>query len=338
MRSIIIICCFITANPVKAQMPDSVKNFIGKALNLMEQHSVFSAGLNWKNIRDTANALSKNAATFKEAAPGIQYAFNALGDKHGWLVFGDEEYRNPAFRPDTGRISQNIKQAASKGPKIYAGIVKKEYAYISIPFFGGQTEAQMTAFAQRRQDSLFTVINENTKGIIIDLRLNAGGNMFPMFAGLSNVLGETDFAIYPTAIKDSIEKNSITNNGVAVNGRVITPLPKTYGDLSAHPVALVIGPVTGSAGECLAAGFIGRDKTALIGETTAGYTTANDGFFLHGNDYGMVLAVGYLRDRYGNVYPENVKPDIEVLGGDDFFNPENDKKIQAAVKWIDLQK
>ncbi|MBK7124050.1 MAG: hypothetical protein IPH68_15450 [Chitinophagaceae bacterium] len=59
MRSIIIICCFITANPVKAQMPDSVKNFIGKALNLMEQHSVFSAGLNWKNIRDTANALSK---------------------------------------------------------------------------------------------------------------------------------------------------------------------------------------------------------------------------------------------------------------------------------------
>ncbi|MBK7124052.1 MAG: hypothetical protein IPH68_15460 [Chitinophagaceae bacterium] len=61
-------------------------------------------------------------------------------------------------------------------------------------------------------------------------------------------------------------------------------------------------------------------------------------FFYTRNDYGMVLAVGYLRDRYGNVYPENVKPDIEVLGGDDFFNPENDKKIQAAVKWIDLQK
>lgn len=287
---ICIMMLFISVT-ARSQQPDSVKHFISNALHIMQKNSVFSGNVNWQQVRDTVYSVTSGASTFKDAAPGLQIAFNALGDKHGWLAFGEDEYRNPNFVIDTGRISANMKQAASKGPKIYAGIVNNEYAYISIPFFGGQTEAQMASFAQRIQDTLFTLVNENTRGIIIDLRLNAGGNMFPMIAGLSNVLGETDFAIYPTANKDSIERSSITKNGVAVNGRIITPLPKTYGDLSAHPVALIIGPVTGSAGECLAAGFIGRNKTALIGETTAGFTSANDGFLLHGNDYGMVLSV-----------------------------------------------
>lgn len=334
MRSIIALLLLVSSMQVKAQQPDSVKVFIDSALNSMQRNSVYAGKLNWKAIRDSAYAMSRNASTYMEAAPGIKYAFNALGDKHGWLVFKDEEYRNPAFKPDTGRISLNIKQAALKGGKIYSGIVKHEYAYISIPFFGGQTPQQVNAFAQRIQDSLFNQVNENTKGIIIDLRLNAGGNMYPMFAGLVNVFGETDFAIYPTAIKDSVERSSITNKGIEINGQLVTPSPKTYGDLSAHPVAVIIGPVTGSSGECLAAGFVGRKNTVLIGEATAGYTTANDGFRLPGGDYGMVLAVGYLRDRYGNVYHENVKPNITVTAGDDFFNRENDKKIQAAMNWI----
>ena len=134
-----------------------------------------------------------------------------------------------------------------------------------------------------------------------------------------------------------MENNTINKEGVTLNGKVITKLPKTCGDLSRLPVAVIIGPVTGSAGECLAAGFIGRDKTILIGETTAGFTTANNGYLLAGEDYGMVLAVGYLRDRKGNIYMENVKPDIYVTGGDDFFKRDQDKKIQEAVKWLNKQ-
>jgi len=51
----------------------------------------------------------------------------------------------------------------------------------------------------------------------------------------------------------------------------------------------------------------------------------------------MVLAVDHLRDRYANVYYDDVKPDIPVTGGDNFFDRENDKKIQAAMKWINAQ-
>lgn len=337
MRSIIIIIALVSSLQVKAQQPDSVRKFIDSALSTMQRNSVYAARLNWKNIRDTAYALTKNATNLMEAAPGIKYAFDALGDKHGWLVFRDEMYRNPNFVFDTTRNTENMKKAAANGARLYSGIVQEEYAYISIPYFGGQTPDKVMAFAQRIQDSLYKTVNERTKGIIIDLRLNAGGNMFPMIAGLSNVLGQTDFALYPMTDDIGFERSCITKDGIAVNGTIITPLPKTYGDLSAHPVALILGPMTASAGECVAASFVGRSRTIFVGEPTGGYTTTNNGFLLHGDDYGMVLAVDHLRDRYANIYYDDVKPDIRIIGGDDFFNRESDKKIQAAMKWIDAQ-
>ena len=171
-----------------AQQPDSVKIFVDSALNIMQSHSMYSDKVNWKEVRLKVKDLAGHAKNYAEAGDAVKYAFNALGDKHGWLVLDDKDYRNPDFKPDTGRLSANIKQAASKGPKVYAGNVDG-YAYISIPFFGGHDTASMNAFAQRIQDSLCNYLSRDTKGAILDLRLNAGGNLYPMIVGVSNIYG-----------------------------------------------------------------------------------------------------------------------------------------------------
>jgi len=335
MRPVIAVLFLLSTMNIKAQQPDSVRIFIDSALHLMQNNSAFSKQVNWKKMETTVYRMSKNAKTYMEAAPAIKYAFDALNDKHGWLVFGNEDYHNPKFKPDTGRISANIKLAASKGPKIYCSIVNNSYAYISIPFFGGQTDEQMIRFAQRIQDSLCKVITPSTKGIIIDLRLNAGGNIAPMLAGVSNVLGNGDVSITTDNKGKITGRTTIENNNIIMDGITRTSLTRNCDDLSKLPVAVLIGPVTGSSGEAMAISFIGRDRTILIGEDTGGYTTANNGFLLAGDDYGMVLAVGYMTDRFGKAYHDNVKPAIEVNGGDDFFDHVKDKKIEAAVKWLD---
>lgn len=337
MRSAIALLLLLSTVNINAQQPDSVRIFIDSALHVMQHNSAFSKQVNWKMMKATVNRMSKHAKTYSEAAPAVKYAFDALGDKHGWLVFDGEDYHNPKFRPDTTRIPANIKLAASKGPKIYCSVVDNNYAYVSIPFFGGQTDEQMSRFAQRIQDSLCKVINSSTKGIIIDLRLNAGGNIAPMLAGLSNVLGNDDVSITANSKGAITGRTAIEGNKVIVDGVMRTSLGKSCTDLSKFPVAIIIGPVTGSSGEGMAIAFIGRNKAILIGENTAGYTTANNGFLLPGNNYGMVLAVDFMTDRFGNVYEENVKPDIEVKGGDDFFDHAKDKKIQAAVDWLGRQ-
>lgn len=317
----------------KAQSPDSVRLFVDSALNIFQHNSMYAHKLNWKTIRDTAFMLAKNAQTYNDAKPALQYAFNRLGDKHGWLVLNDEEYRNPEFKPDTGRISADIKAVAVKGPKLYNRIIDNRFAYISIPFFGGQTPEAMASYAQRIQDSICKNITTNTKGFIIDLRLNAGGNMYPMFAGISNIIGDGVISESKDEKTNTTSSCSIKGNAILIDDSVFTAVKTNCGNFSKYPVAVIIGPITGSAGECLAAALHARENTILIGETTAGYTTANLGFLLPGVNNGVVIGVGVLKDKTGKEYVDNVPPDVEVIG-DDFFNPEKDKKIKAAVQWL----
>jgi C-terminal processing protease CtpA/Prc len=317
-----------------AQRADSVKLFIDSALNIMQHNSIHANQLNWNVLRDSVETMTINATTYRDAYPALQYAFNRLDDKHGWLVFEDKDYKNPAFPPDTSRISADIKKAALKGPTIYAGRIENNYTYISIPFFGGQTPDAMKKFGQRIQDSLCHYVDYKTKGIILDLRLNAGGNMFAMLAGISNILGDGIIGKNVDSYGKISNVTAVKKNGIFINDSLFTSIDSSCGNLSKLPLAILLGPVTGSAGECVAVAFAGRPDTKLIGETTAGYVTANNGWYLPGKDNGIVLAVEYIRDINGKEYKENVKPDIEVIGGDSFFDRNNDKKIKAAVKWL----
>ena len=321
----------------QAQKPDSVKIFIDSALSIMQHNSINAGQLDWTQIRDSVEMMTAKAKDYRDVQPAIQYAFNRLGDKHGWLVFADKDYKNPAFPPDTSRISNDIKQTALKGPQVYAAQIKKKYTYLSIPFFGGQTPEAMKKFGERLQDSLCRYTDGKTKGFIIDLRLNAGGNMFAMLAGISNILGNGIIGKNVDRNGNAINITAVKNNRVIINDSLFTSINHNCGDYSKLPVALLIGPVTGSAGECVAVAFAGRPTTTLIGENTAGYVTANNGWYLPGKNNGIVLAVEYIRDVNGKEYKENVKPAVEIIGGDHFFDHQKDEKIKAALRWLKKQ-
>jgi carboxyl-terminal processing protease len=325
--------CLLFSFSVKAQNADSVRVLIDSALNIMQYKSVFGSKLDWQSIRANTYELASDAKTYQDAIPALRYAFDQLKDKHGWLVINDSTYGLRGYKADTGRLSQNIKAAALKGPRVYTEAVSADIAYISVPFFGGQTTAGMNAFAQKIQDSLCKNINSRTKGIIIDLRLNAGGNMYPMFVGVSNVLGDGVVAKTMDSKKNTTSVTELKNGSMTLLDTMLIRLKSTCGDLSRLPVAILTGPVTGSAGECLAVGFKGRQNTVLIGEETAGFTSANEGFYLPGTGNAIVTAMDFVHDRNGNEYRESVQPDIKVVG-DDFFNRNNDPKIRAALKWF----
>ena len=122
----------------QAQKPDSVKIFIDSALSIMQHNSINAGQLDWTQIRDSVEMMTAKAKDYRDVQPAIQYAFNRLGDKHGWLVFADKDYKNPAFPPDTSRISNDIKQTALKGPQVYAAQIKKKI-YVSLNTFFRRT-------------------------------------------------------------------------------------------------------------------------------------------------------------------------------------------------------
>ncbi|MFT3824668.1 MAG: S41 family peptidase [Chitinophagaceae bacterium] len=320
--------------PGKAQQPDSVKHLIDSTLHLMQQQSMYTKSVNWKNVYDSTYLLAGNAKTYEEAVPALRYAFDALHDHHGWLVINGKDYRNSHYIPDTNRINPATKATIAKGGKFYAGTIEKYYTYLSIPFFSGNSATGMHWFAQTLQDSLCKYSNTGTKGFIIDLRLNGGGNMYPMYAGIANLFSNGLIGSFIDHTGKETGNWSIKNNGVLLNDSILVQLERTCGNYSKFPVAVLTGPLTGSAGECIAFGLGARKNTRLFGETTAGFVTTNNGFLLPGTDNGIVLAVGLMKDHNGRIARENIKPDVSIIGGDNFEDRANDKKIQTALQWL----
>ncbi|RYZ22803.1 MAG: hypothetical protein EOO16_07580 [Chitinophagaceae bacterium] len=339
MRLYSLVFLLLVGGVASAQRPDSVSRLIDSALNVMEHRGLSSHKLNWKKLRSRVDAMSRNARTDRDAMPALFWAFDQLHDKHGWITIADSMHYNAQVKREKRTWSAGLDSALRRGPKLYNGIVAGKYAYISIHFFGRQTEEAMNGFAQQVRDSLCRNVTADTRGIIVDLRLNGGGNSFPMYQGIANVFGDR-------ALTEGVDGRGRTTGVFAIrSGRVTMHgnygdslqlrAPRGCGDLSALPVAVLISPVTGSSAEQLAMAFTSRPNSVLIGERTAGYVTANNGFELPGVNNGIVVAEGLTRNVHGKLFREAVYPDIEVIGEDDFVDREHDAKIRAAVKWLE---
>lgn len=97
-------------------------------------------------------------------------------------------------------------------------------------------------------------------------------------------------------------------------------------------IALLTSPYTASSAEALLTSFIGQKNVRIIGEPTAGYTTANDSFSYLGVQ--VLMATSVAEDRNGHINYVNILPDEQVILGDDLNDLSKDKKVAAAMKWF----
>jgi C-terminal processing protease CtpA/Prc len=185
--------------------------------------------------------------------------------------------------------------------------------------------------AQALNDSLCSILTQNLKGIIIDLRINGGGAMHPMILGLMQILGNGRLGAFKTK---RIENWVLKNNQFIVDTTIkATIVPKCVIDAHALPCVLLIGTGTGSSGEFLTIAFKGRAKTVFIGTETAGWITVNNGFPLSKITF-MNLSIGYGLDRNGKLYMQAIQPDIYLKKNDKFSSLVDDEKVKAAIKWL----
>lgn len=84
----------------------------------------------------------------------------------------------------------------------------------------------------------------------------------------------------------------------------------------APPVAVLLGPKTGSSGEAVALAFRGRPATRSFGQETAGFSTANKPTRL--SDGSILLLTGSISvDRNLQSDGRKLKPDVAVSDSDD---------------------
>ncbi len=331
-QTILILFLFFNSIITIGQIPahiDSIYSFI-------KRNSIHRNEVNWDNIDKGFKTKIKLAKTDIDSIKSFIYVFEELQDFHSSITYNGRQYSNyPVFDDSTLKyLIPLVNLSNQRTGSFIAKTLPENILYLQVPGIQAWGD-NVTVYAQNLSDTLCKYISGTTKGIVLDLRLNDGGQFTSMASGLSLLLGEKYIGGGVNIELNQTKMFTIKNNNLWINKNQMSNLiPKKNINLSKLPVAILIGPNTRSAGSILAISFKGRQNAILIGDNTAnGYTTGND-YFSYGNNFFLNLSTSFSIDRNKKVYKLSVSPDIFIRGEDDFYNIENDKKVKVAMKWL----
>lgn len=156
------------------------------------------------------------------------------------------------------------------------------------------------------------------RGWLIDLRQNSGGNLYPMLAGLGPLLGCGDLGwdVSPDGKREAWWYCRDTSHPEGASHITLVPSPVVLPDTL--PAVVLISGRTGSAGEALAMSFIGRPRTRIYGERSAGLATNNRICFLADSAL-LNITSGVMMDRTGGTHLEGIEPDRYVGSEEEAF-------------------
>ncbi|GAA4311300.1 S41 family peptidase [Nibribacter koreensis] len=310
---------------------DSVKTYFDKGLEVMEENALNRGQVNWLELRQAAYAKAKGAKTYEDVLPVYPFLFEQLNDYHGWLTYKGKTYAWNKKRDQAKNPAVQVE--LKKKPGVQVRLLKNGIGYILIPGNSDFGMKNVNRNAQAIKDSISKIHPDKVKGWIIDLRLNTGGNMYPMLGGLADIIGDGPAGGFVTAEGQPDEQWSVQGGNFYVNNAQATKATASTSVKPNVPVAVLLSNMTASAGEAVAIALQGRPNTQFIGETTYGLTTANLGFPLN-KDSGINLAVLYEADRKGILYKDHIAPQVKIEGGDNFTDWKKDQKVLAALKWL----
>jgi len=334
MRKVIILL-FLTNFYSKSygQFPGSVDSLY----TIIKYNSVLRSTVDWKQIDKKFKEQIKYSKSLKDTMNCFVTVLEALNDVHSQIYLNNQFYGHYPHFDDSVLVWLRPlnDRAISETNKIHSEIFADKVGYIRVPSMQVYDPTQINSYAQSLSDIVTELSSKCKKGFIIDLRLNGGGNLYPMLSGLSQFLGNQPIA-YETDINDSIIRTwELKNGNFVIGGYQATDIKtKHKSKLQSIPIVVLIGPVTKSSGSMTAIAFKGRPNTIFIGEPTAdGYTTSN-GYFQFAPNLTLNFSTNYVADRNNCIYKTTVNPEILISHGDNFDNLMTDKKIIYAIKWL----
>jgi len=294
--------------------------YLDRAIALFRQFHINSKKMDWPVLWAKAHAAAADARTPADTYPAIRLIIKELGEKHTFLMTPDQ-----ARAQETGKSANGTRPPALLLPD--GERLAEDIGVIRLYGFGGsQDQAKLYSAFGRAKITEF-----QARGIcrfVVDLRPNTGGNMYPMIDAVSGLLDEGVLGTFENAAGQFtpwILKDGTATVGTTVQSLATQTAPAT----NSYPVAVLLGPLTASAGEYTAMSFKGRTNTRFFGTASAGFVTANQPMPLSdGAVIIMTSAWGF--DRTGKKYVDVVEPDEDTGAGG--------PALDAAVKWLSAQR
>ena len=333
-RHYTILFLFFCLSAARAQFPahpDSVYTFI-------KYNSVWSNTIkDWQPVDAGFKKQISQARTVRDTINCFLKVLEQLNDVHSYFIYRGEYFGHykPQDSATYARLRPVLRRSQTEKEQFSTTMLPGSIVYVRVPSINVFAADEVNRFAQSLHDSVVQYSSQKPKGFIVDLRLNSGGNMYPMLAGLGPLLGNTVLGYETDMDGNEVRKWEIQNGNFVTGGYTATAIRQTGKPVFEKlPVAVLTGPVTGSSGSMTAIAFKQRPHTVFIGEPTAeGYTTSN-GYFTYGNTLIFLFATSFVADRNKNMYKYAVPVDIMIKAEDDFDNLLQDAKVKAALQWL----
>lgn len=335
----------------------AAKAYLEQVLDLMQKNALHKKAIDWAQVRRETLAHAKGAQTTADTYPAIAFAFTRLRERHSWLqlpdsLSGDQRQAiNAEMTKITGKPPSDSKPSPFFPRKEMQGHIDRykgsAVAHVVVPMCVGpysdweKNGPYFQEFAEKLHRIVMDLQAQKPNLWIIDLRGNAGGNMWPMLAGIGAVIGEGDLGAFLSSDDERVP-------WFYRAGKAGTRTPDGKDDISAEMkqppfsfpespwVAVLFDRGTGSSGEAVAISLAGRARARSFGEHTAGFSTSNQMYPLP-DGASLFLCDGVEADRTGKLYPDGLEPDTEVPGADTRSAEETDAALLAAEQWLAKQ-
>ena len=266
-------------------------------VRLLDREGLYADGPEWKDKRGEVLAQAKAISSLDEAHALVHDAAKVAGGKHSFLC--------PPVK-DTASYDE----VAPEVKMLEGGII-----HIVLPEHTG-VKVSDSLYVH----TVFDYLQEHldAKGVILDLRDNTGGNMYPMISSVSPLIPDGIILKFksrkftmPIPL-DYVTKSYRLSSGS--NGKFS----------SSTPVAVLTNGNTASSGEATLLSFRGLDNAKSFGSPSAGYASGN---VTHTLADGYKIAITSSCDvaRTGEVFCEDpIDPDVAT-----------ETPLEDAIVWIE---
>lgn len=272
---------------------DANRSCVRKAVRIMDKQGIFAEGPEWESARE--KALAATPGSIEDAQETVREALKVAGGKHSFLMTEEAV----------------AKDAAAEWPAPTVSLEEDGIAVLALPPFGGNRE-EGVKYALAALEG----IPEDVPGVVIDLRDNTGGDMYPMIAAVHRFIADDDILRFRTRKRTLWIQLPFVLQGVGISQMARLECP----------VALLTNALTASSGEATLLCFRGLDYARSFGLPTAGYASANAPFALPDGSQ-LVLTTGCDVARTGEVFCDDpIEPDVLT-----------ETPLEDALQWIRAQ-
>ena len=258
--------------------------YVKSSIRIMDRHALY-ADADWSVERLSYLSEAKALDNFEDAHELVKRALAVAGGKHSTLL---------APVTDTTAYEEFV-------PEAY--MLEDEIAYVKLPAHSG-VKVSDAVYTHTVLD--FLQGHLDAAGVVIDLRDNRGGNMYPMISAVAPLLPDGTLLSFKSRKRTSPIPLDFVLRSSGLNPADIRKFPE------GTPVAILINDWTGSSGEATLLCFRGLKNTRTFGIPTAGYASANQTFPM-ADGYTLVLTTGCDVARTGEVFCDDpINPDVET--------------------------